>query len=64
MSRNNELVPNESTDLTADDVTLTARQLNEGDLTHVYLSEIDHPELMFVIRTDQHDRLVTGLHVL
>lgn len=52
-------MPQESTEQTGSDITVSTRQLNESELTPVYISEVDDPELLFVIRTDQHDRLVT-----
>ncbi|XP_067932934.1 putative ATP-dependent RNA helicase TDRD12 [Watersipora subatra] len=37
-------------------LSLPTRQLDEGSASHVYLSEVDNPDRIFVILTDEHER--------
>lgn len=56
-SRADELVPQENTTPTdVDDIVIPTRVLSEAEPVSVYLSIVDTPDLLFLMRTDQHER--------
>ena len=57
VTRSEELLPTDHIDQ-SQVLTIPFRNLDESDANHIYLAEIDNPDRMFVILTDQHDRYV------
>lgn len=57
--KSTELVPNDSfIQAGADVLAVPTRELSEAEPTHVYLPNVDDPDLFFLIKSDQRDRLV------
>ncbi|KAF6030569.1 TDRD12 [Bugula neritina] len=58
VSKQNQLIPDSAeTIAAADAVAAETRQLDEFESCHIYFSNVEDPSEMFIIRTDQYDRI-------